>query len=100
MEPRCVVVETTCDGCGKRAKGAPDDWLHFSSSHGDWGNDSIESVESHDACSALCFLKVVAGIVDDYHVGDGNPTLEVAGFDWRFLTGLLEASGVKREGKG
>lgn len=96
MEPRCVVVETTCDGCGKRAQGDPEDWLHFSSSHGDWGNDSIESVEHHDACSAACFLTIVARIVDDYHVGDyGPPTLEVADFNWQFLTGLLEASGVE-----
>jgi hypothetical protein len=90
MDPREVVVSTTCDGCGKRVNSdTPGDWLTFSSSHNDWGNDSIESCEQHDACSAACFLRIARRIVDEY--GDEPcATLEVAGFSLPLLRGLLD----------
>ena len=101
LEPRNVVVRTTCDGCGQTADGAPEDWLHFSSSHNDWGNDSIESFEYHDACSARCFLAVIGRIVGGYRSDySTNPTLNVAGFNWQFLTGLLEATDAEPHPKG
>ena len=46
------VVERKCDICGKLID--PSNWFRIITSHHDWGNDSIESVESRDSCSAAC----------------------------------------------
>lgn len=46
------VVERKCNICGKLID--PSNWFRIITSHHDWGNDSIESVESRDSCSAAC----------------------------------------------
>lgn len=48
------VVSIKCDVCGKEIVGKF--WV-LTTSHGDWGNDSVESVESVDICSAECINK-------------------------------------------
>lgn len=61
MTPTQVVYRTTCDGCGKTRDNADlPGWHHFSSHHHEWGNDSIDSYEYHDACSFACYLVIVA----------------------------------------
>lgn len=91
--PRQVTVAIECDHCNRRVEEAdPTGWHHFSSSHTDWGNDSIESVESHDVCSWACYLAIVRDLVNDYDKAKPMyPTLQVDEKDHAFLTDLLTA---------
>lgn len=85
-----VVVQTRCDNCGKLADGdEPKGWHHFSASHDDWGNDSLESWENFDACSAACWIAVVRKVVADYGDGHMHPTLTLDGMDYAFARDLL-----------
>lgn len=103
-----VTYEFVCDSCGKTARvdpprrsvDTPAGWHSFSSSHSDWGNDSIDSFESYDVCSWGCYLRIVRREVEDYHVGAGAPSLVVDGRDFRFLTGMLTALGSREPQKG
>lgn len=52
-------VETTpvkriCDFCQKEIDCS--NWFRITTSHHDWGNDSCDSIEHKDACSAKCAL--------------------------------------------
>lgn len=66
-----VVVKKFCDVCGEEIKiyGGVASWnrcdprgrpywtvkyLSVTTGHHDWGNDSIDSVETHDICSTEC----------------------------------------------
>ena len=69
MKPRHETVTTTCDACDKRGQGEPDGWFHFQWGHGDWGNDSVESGGTADACSGECLFKLLRGVLDDYEPG-------------------------------
>jgi hypothetical protein len=44
-------IGIVCDACAKDISGA---YLEVTTSHGDWGNDSIESIQTFDFCSAEC----------------------------------------------
>jgi hypothetical protein len=89
MTPKEVTYETQCDHCGKREKGYdPNGWHHFSSHHGDWGSDSVDSWEYFDACSFDCYLALVRKAFEGY--GGYRPTLEVDGKDWHFLQSMIE----------
>ena len=48
-----IVDKLTCDICGKEIKEGK---LYYSvtTSHDDWGNDSIDSIEYKDICSDEC----------------------------------------------
>jgi hypothetical protein len=54
-----VTTGYKCDVCRKEieSKHFPDEWYRFSHGHGDWGNDSFESVEYFDVCSPECYLR-------------------------------------------
>jgi hypothetical protein len=84
-------VATICDACGTRVEEySPDGWVRFSSSHGDWGNDSCESFEYYDACSFDCYVALLCRALDDYGRPGPKPTLDVDGKDWYFLTGMVK----------
>lgn len=60
---KTIVIGKECDICGKPiepvTKGVPfakKNGLYFTirTGHRDWGNDSIDSIERRDACSAEC----------------------------------------------
>jgi len=64
---RECVVGKKCDICGKEIPptvksfgyGKPlYDYYEVTTSHGDWGNDSVESYEHFDACSPNCADKL------------------------------------------
>lgn len=76
MVPKYVVTFTDCDQCGRTESGEPDDWIGIDFGHHDWGNDSVESGDHWDACSAPCLLALVARIGEDYE-NHSNPTLWV-----------------------
>ena len=53
-----------CDICGKEFNYKPwygkdkiASYYHISTGHHDWGNDSVDSVESRDACCDECLLR-------------------------------------------
>lgn len=54
-----------CDVCGKVIRDSRDkiktgkrtDYWKLTTGHNDWGNDSIESIESFDICSPKCLQK-------------------------------------------
>lgn len=84
-----VVVRTVCDGCGAARSGEPpDEWCSFSSYHGEWGNDSIDTHDDHDVCSARCYVAVVRELVAERW--PDCPSLVVDGKSLPFLRGLLE----------
>lgn len=88
-----VVRQVVCDGCGRAEEGEPEDWLHVRSSHDDWGNDSCDSFEYHDVCSARCFLAVALQVVRDYGTGHTRPTLSLSvDFNLPVLGGLIDAT--------
>ena len=83
-----VTYRTECDACHKQEEGdAPASWIHFSSSHSEWGNDSIESWDEHDACSFACYLTIVRKLVED--MWSDHPSLVVDGKSVAFLKGML-----------
>lgn len=88
-----VISRTTCDHCGHAAKGEPGGWLSISSGHSDWGNDSIDSAEDWDVCSADCLLHILAKIHKDY--GERQfPSLYVRldTLSYGMLTALLKST--------
>lgn len=57
--------EIKCDVCGKVIYEREDskllqnsDYWHLMTCHNSWGNDSIDSVESFDLCSAECLREM------------------------------------------
>ena len=60
-----VTVGRICDFCNKEilpVDGKRCDYFYITTSHRDWGNDSVDSYEHYDACSAGCAL----GLADKY----------------------------------
>ena len=74
-EVKKVTVAHKCDVCGKVHEGKciPDDWHQFNHHHNEWGNDSIESYEYHEVCSAECYVVKFKECVKDLEgVRDGK----------------------------
>lgn len=89
-----VQTGTKCDCCGIIINEIlPKTWHHFDSHHGDWGNDSHESYEYFDACSAKCFIEIAKKNMND-GTGITRPpiqsTVQVSGFNEQFLFELLK----------
>ena len=51
---REVIVGKICDFCKKPVD--PINYFVVTTSHNDWGNDSVESIVHKDACSPECVL--------------------------------------------
>lgn len=63
---RHVKVGTKCDVCGSESKDSMPTVTWY---HSDWGNDSVESYEHRDVCTAACYRKAIEGALaslDDY----------------------------------
>lgn len=90
-----MVLSTTCDNCGKTEPGEPDEWVHVSTGHNDWGNDSIEATNYLDACSGPCFLALMKREVENYEPTYGTPTFYAypGRLDYVFLKSLVGADG-------
>lgn len=75
-----ITVGKKCDVCEKEEIGRRcADWETVSWYHSDWGNDSCESHESRDVCSATCFIKALreavrilydtpSGVINDMNI--------------------------------
>ncbi len=87
--PKDVTVKTVCDGCGEEVDGeAPRSWEHFMSGHSEWGNESCDSVEWHDACSLSCLAEVAR--TELRYMSDPLESLKVAGLNVELLRDLIE----------
>ena len=67
-----------CDKCGKKIipckyKEDQNQYVYIHTYHNDWGNDSVDSSESHDYC-VECAKKVVAEYIEKM---DGTEELEL-----------------------
>lgn len=51
-----VAVGYKCDYCSLEVERKTPTWFHFMTSM-NWGNDSVDSFEWYDVCSAKCFLR-------------------------------------------
>lgn len=56
-----VIVGFKCDACGIESTGPymPEDWHHFKTGHGGWGNDSFESIIYFDVCTPNCYIGIM-----------------------------------------
>lgn len=56
-----VLIGRKCDFCGKDILVDPriqcHNYFRITTHHSDWGNDSIESYQDYDACSADCAIQ-------------------------------------------
>lgn len=91
-----VTYEVACDACGKtvavepqRGTVEPAGWAHFSSGHSEWGNDSIDTYDEHDACSFPCYVTVVRRLVEERWCDERS--LRIDGRDRTFMEGMLAA---------
>lgn len=58
-----VVVGKKCDFCGRMVD--KHNFFHVTTSHHDWGNDSIDSYEYMDACCPACALEFAEEYIKD-----------------------------------
>jgi hypothetical protein len=56
-----IVENIKCDICGKEIDGKF--WI-LTTSHEDWGNDSVDSVEYFDICSTECINKALNDYIE------------------------------------
>ena len=57
-----VLIAIKCDVCGEYIVG---DYWKLTTSHNDWGNDSVESCEFFQLCSHSCIRKKLKDYFDD-----------------------------------
>lgn len=67
-EKVCVEEQRVCDICGVEMELKSRHWV-LTTSHSDWGNDSIDSYEHFDVCSEDCLRKKF----DEYVKESNNP---------------------------
>ena len=59
-----VQSKIVCDGCKKEIN-PKQGYFHVSTSHNDWGNDSIDSLEQYDFCSPDCLYEFARPYIQD-----------------------------------
>jgi len=67
IKKELVGVSYVCDNCKKEeeSKKIPEGWVSFMSGHDEWGNDSCDSVEYLDLCSAECYIEKLNELYND-----------------------------------
>lgn len=55
------VTSRVCDVCYKTVD--PENYFRITTSHCDWGNDSVDSYEFYDACCPECLLEFTESYV-------------------------------------
>lgn len=63
-------VKVICDICWKEVD--PNNWFRITTSHHDWGNDSIDSYEQFDACSHKCAISFVNDYLREAYENEYN----------------------------
>lgn len=79
-----VTVKRICDNCGKeitviRSIGTSDEYNYFcvTTHHHDWGNDSIDTYESYDACCPACALEMAEKYLINAYSGHNTKEIEI-----------------------
>lgn len=79
-----VTAKRICDNCGKeiaisRKTGYGDEYNYFciTTHHHDWGNDSIDSYESYDACCPKCALEMAEKYLTNAYSGNNTKEIEI-----------------------
>lgn len=79
-----ITVKRICDNCGKEIAishitGIGNQYNYFciTTHHHDWGNDSIESYESYDACCPTCALEMAEKYLSNAYPGHNTKTIEI-----------------------
>ena len=76
-----------CDCCGKEITG--EHW-EVTTGHHDWGNDSYESIENQDACSAECLTKMFDAYIVRSHDCYNSEYLEVRRLSYSDVRGEIK----------
>jgi len=79
-----VTVKRICDNCGKEIAishrtgyGNQYNYFCITTHHYDWGNDSIESYESYDACCPTCALELAEKYLTKAYSGNNTKEIEI-----------------------
>lgn len=83
-----ATVGHTCDVCGVTVMDTePRDWHHFMHQHGEWGNDSVDSIEYFDVCSVQCYADQLRRSIEK--MKSKERTAEIDGKTLAFATALV-----------
>lgn len=88
------VLSTTvgyrCDVCGKEVReDSPKGWFDLSYGHGEWGNDSIDSLERRDACSVACLTIALGKAVEELQQYERSAYFRLNDFDLNAAKGFI-----------
>lgn len=79
-----VTVKRICDNCGKEIAisyitglGNDHNYFRITTHHHDWGNDSIDSYESYDACCPKCALEMAEKYLTNAYPGHNTKEIEI-----------------------
>lgn len=79
-----ITVKRICDNCGKELAishttgfGNQYNYFRITTHHHDWGNDSIESYESYDACCPKCAVEMAEKYLTNAYPGYNTKTIEI-----------------------
>jgi len=87
MVRQATVIDCKCDVCGLLSgKPYPEDWFNFSHQHGEWGNDSGDSIEYFDVCSIECFTNQLKNSLDE--MSDYKRSATIADMKYSFAEKL------------
>jgi hypothetical protein len=79
-----------CDICGKEERStAPRGWFMLSYGHNEWGNDSVDSHEGMNLCSAMCFFQALAKVTHELMYYERSSWYSVYEMDAKAANDLL-----------
>ena len=87
-------IETgiVCDVCNKKHMFDSiingEKYYTFSSAHQEWGNDSYESTETLDVCSAECYWVAVGDMLEEFEEYKESATIDEKTYE--FMKGLYD----------
>ena len=75
-ETRNILTSIVCDVCGRdipankwtngKPKYCTEKFMRVTTGHHDWGNDSIDSIETHQICSPECMDEFIKGFYENF----------------------------------
>lgn len=79
-----VTIKRICDNCGKEIAisyrtGYGDEYNYFciTTHHSDWGNDSIDSYETYDACCPTCAVQMAEKYLNKAYPGRNTKEIDI-----------------------
>jgi hypothetical protein len=92
---KSIPVSVKCDICGKvlSTEEFNETGHTVSAQHYGWGNDSIESLENKDTCSAKCYIKALTDFLEEFK--EDSDTAEIDKKPYAFIEDLIELINVE-----